>query len=107
MVERFQKDDVPARGEGVKNGSQRDGDFVDPTRKALWFPLAVQSDLADDISPATLEDTSIRFDTAIGKDEAAALAPVAELFANGIRGIDVSEEIEPAFFSRPGKEQWG
>jgi hypothetical protein len=107
MGERFQKDDGPARSEDMKGGPPRGDNFVNITQRgALWFPLAVETDLADDISPAPIKETHIRFTgNAPGEEETAAWAPVADLFANGIRGIDVNEEVEPAFFSRPGKEQ--
>ena len=64
---------------------------------ALAGPFLIEGARADDISPATLKGMGKQFaDVDLSDEEAAGASPLLNALTKGIRGVDVSEEVEPA-----------
>ncbi len=73
---------------------------------ALAYPLLIDAAQADNIASTTLKAMEKQYaDIAISDEEANAFAPVMDFFSKGIRGIEVSEEVEPAIVFRRRKEK--
>jgi hypothetical protein len=67
---------------------------------ALWFPQALASDLADEVSGAAGKRPHIDFAGFSSGEEEQSLAPLADALNAGLEGIEVGEEIGPAIFRR-------
>ncbi len=100
----------PGNGEEFKKGGtgglSRRRFFKVAGIGALTYPLLIDTARADDIASTTLKAMEKQYaDVAISDEEATAFAPAMDFFTKGIRGIDMSEEIEPAIVFRRRKEK--